>query len=1213
MTHLRLSLLGSPEVWYGRQRLNFATRKVLALLIYLTVEEGLHPREKLATLFWPESDPIHGRGALRTTLAHLRRTLDTQLPPDSQTYLVVEADALGFNTTSEFELDLRSVAAALETEQYGTLQEAIHLYRGDFLEGFALPDALAFDDWATFQREHWRRQMNTIFDRLSQWQSAGRHFAEGIATATRWVAHDPLNEAAYRRLMQLHFMAGNKTAALQAYKTSRSILAEELATEPSPETEILLDRIRTLRAKHEGRRFALSDVQGLQDEDRVYHSAFGLQPSFLTEIPFVGRTAEHLQLVTAYHTARQGQAQVVLIEGEAGIGKTRLATEFLAWVAVHQADVLWGRAFEAGGRLPYQPLVEALRQRVEQENAPEDLLSDVWLAEFSRLLPELRDRYPDLPLPTSDEALARTRLLEAVARLGQALAARAPVVLYMDDLQWADAASLDMLHYCGRSWTESNTPILLLLTIRSEALADPQGAFDSALPAGVRWTAPALQEWLSGLGRDVSLRRLTLGPITADETQQLVQILAGAQGRRGAEEIIPPLSPPTSAPPAWFARWLFDETAGQPFYISEMIKTLIEQGLLQPRRDENGVWIVDWQMKAQSAAPLPGLIPPGVREIILTRLHRLTPNATALLTAAAVIGRDCSFERLCQVADIPAGKGLPALDELLAGRLLLETDDLTRPYTFAHDKIRDVVYTEAGAARRRLYHSQAFTVLETTAAPPAELAHHALAARLTESAFRYSLAAGDAAMALFTIQDAIVHYEQARHQLSMNNKQLPITNLQSPIPDLYLGLGRAYELVGDYQQAQTVYQEMLAQAQASGQPEMACSALNRLGRVAAHTYEFEMAATWLQQALSVAEESGHKAALAETEWSLAQLAYHTFDYPTTLLHSRQTLALARELDNRELIAGSLNTLAYAEALLGQVRACQAHMEEAKNLYAALGNKALEVDCLTIIAVTKIWLGQVEASIADSRTAYAISREIDNPWGQIHSSAVLAAGLMDKGDYEEALYVARQGRQQAQTHDLVLVSFLNLLVLGMVHRALLALQTAQAVHLEAAALSERAQLESFAEMSATELCADCALAGDWETATRYARQALASRKYIALPLVVSPRWPETEALLRGGDIELARDDAQRWGELVGHIPRYRLPHLRSLAVLAEWEGNRGQAIAYLEEANALAEQIGLPGEQWPILARLGELYQAIGDEEKAQSAFEQAAEINALLI
>lgn len=244
MAHLRLSLLGSPEVRCGGQTLTFPTRKALALLIYLAVEGGTHSREKLTALLWPESDAPRGRGSLRTALAFLRRAFDDAPTATGQPHLLIEPDTLGFNFNSDFELDLHLVTAALKTQAAGSLQAAADLYRGSFLEGFSLPDASAFDEWATFQREHWRHQINTVFERLSQWQSQRRDFEEGIVTAVRWVAHDPLNEAAHRRLMQLHFLAGNKTAALQAYQVCRTILAQELATEPSPKTEALFERMK---------------------------------------------------------------------------------------------------------------------------------------------------------------------------------------------------------------------------------------------------------------------------------------------------------------------------------------------------------------------------------------------------------------------------------------------------------------------------------------------------------------------------------------------------------------------------------------------------------------------------------------------------------------------------------------------------------------------------------------------------------------------------------------------------------------------------------------------------------------------------------------------------------------------------------------------------------------------------------------------------------
>src|SRR5438067_1868253 len=248
-----------------------------------------------------------------------------------------------------------------------------------------------------------------------------------IETVNRWLVLSPLHEDAYRRLMRLHFAAGNRAAALHAYDTCRARLSTGMQTEPTPETVALVSRMRA--------------VAPPRRKEASAHPV-ALSPATFLEGPLLGRITELSTLIKVYHTAQRGQTQVVLLEGEVGIGKTRLASEFLAWAEVEGADVLQGQAFETGGQLPYRPVIEALRPRIERENAPDDLLSDLWLAELARLLPELCDRYPDLPAPVGDKSVARNRLFEAVVRLGQALAARTPLVLFIDDVQWADAASL---------------------------------------------------------------------------------------------------------------------------------------------------------------------------------------------------------------------------------------------------------------------------------------------------------------------------------------------------------------------------------------------------------------------------------------------------------------------------------------------------------------------------------------------------------------------------------------------------------------------------------------------------------------------------------------------------------------------------------------------------------------------------------------------------
>ncbi len=233
-----------------------------------------------------------------------------------------------------------------------------------------------------------------------------------------------------------------------------------------------------------------------------------------------------------------------------------------------------------------------------------------------------------------------------------------------------------------------------------------------------------------------------------------------------------------------------------------------------------------------------GFFPPSVREVILARLERLPPNALALLIAGAVLDQGITFERLCQIADLAEQDGLPALDEVLRSHLLYESEReggaggrlADGHYLFAHAKIRAVVYAEAGEARRSIFHRRAVQALQAAAAPPAILAYHALAAGLAEPAFRWSLAAGDEAMRVLAVRDAIALYEQARNLIAERSRRLGLeTMLPAPeIEHLYTHLGQAYEVNEEWEKARTVYTAMLTYAQNARQPVMESAALNRL-------------------------------------------------------------------------------------------------------------------------------------------------------------------------------------------------------------------------------------------------------------------------------------------------------------------------------------------------------------------------------------------------
>jgi predicted ATPase len=281
--------------------------------------------------------------------------------------------------------------------------------------------------------------------------------------------------------------------------------------------------------------------------------------------------------------------------------------------------------------LPYQVLVHALSRRLEEEQAPEALLSATWLSELSRILPELRERYPFLPEVPGDEMTARIRLFEAVTRLGQALCGQAPVVLCVDDLHWADAASLDVLHYAGQRWSESGTPLLLLLALRSEALA----------------TSNSLSRWVLGLHHDLPVTDLTLGPLTLDETQHLLGAIVDQQPRHSSQ-------PDRRSD---IGQWLFRETGGQPFYLVETLKDLLERRILTPHLTSQGE-ALELDMAALSAVQDQSVLPAGVRRLILSQLERLTTTGRSLLMAGAILGQAVSFELLCRVADVEEGDAL---------------------------------------------------------------------------------------------------------------------------------------------------------------------------------------------------------------------------------------------------------------------------------------------------------------------------------------------------------------------------------------------------------------------------------------------------------------------------------------------------------------------------------------------------------------------------
>ena len=716
MCQLQLSLFGVPIVKHGETTLTFSTRKALALLVYLALEGGAHPRKILSESFWPELDAERGRTVLRATLFELRKLLECSHSSGEQAHLLAERNTLGLNQDKSLVLDLHLVeAVSKQVERQGALlvgegdgelvaqlEQATHLMRGPFLEGFTLRDSQFFDDWTRQQREYWRLHMHHLFDALSRLYERVGDVEQAIDTVGRWLSFDPLHEEGYRMLMRLRFSLGDRVGALRAYKTCREVLAHELELEPEPETVALATWIRSTNPI----RLARTRSPGPLD------CSPGQPDTSLLQGPYLGRSAEFGSLIDCYRRVDAGQPHFVLIQGESGIGKTRLATEFLGWAQAQGAKVLMGKALPTGKQLPYQPFIAVLRHQLEQEHAPDELVSDVWLAELARLLPELRDRSPQLPVPTRDEALGHSGLFEATARLLQAWARRRPLVLLLDDMQWADTSTRDLVIYLVQSLAERSAPILLLLNLRTGAdtFLDPQSTWGMALKR-----------------TGIPLTTLGLAPFTQEETQHFVQALPWMKQQPDAEHNRANERGSARSSSATFrervesfALWLYAQTCGQPLYLVETLKGLLEQEILVPSLQQDGTWRLVLRSELLVQTPASALIPASVRELLRPQLGQLTPAARALLVAGAVMGEGLTFERLCQVAQLDEETGLQALEEVLRWGWLCEVkhteaSQVEVGYIFPGEMIRAVVYQEAGAVRQRLIQRRVAVVLQAEA------------------------------------------------------------------------------------------------------------------------------------------------------------------------------------------------------------------------------------------------------------------------------------------------------------------------------------------------------------------------------------------------------------------------------------------------------------------------------------------------------------------
>ncbi len=317
-------------------------------------------------------------------------------------------------------------------------------------------------------------------------------------------------------------------------------------------------------------------------------------------------------------------------------------------------------------------------------------------------------------MPLREEELGPYRLFEAIARLLRRWAARHPLILLLDDLQWADTGTLDLLLYLARSLVEQPAPVLLLLTLNTGA-----GSFSH------------LQDtWLMALKRThMPLAELALTSLSKEETYRFVQTLAWAESQSRVGDSLSTgnwaVDEETSLCPkvlASLANWLSVQTGGQPFYLVETLKEMLARDILFPSSQENGKGRLVLRFELLAETPVGEMIPESVRELIRSQLHRLSPSARDVLVAAAALGTHLTFERLCQVAQADELAGVHAIEELLRCGFLCEgkrgeEGQECEGYHFPAELVREVAYQEAGASRQRLMQKRVSLLLQEEAEP----------------------------------------------------------------------------------------------------------------------------------------------------------------------------------------------------------------------------------------------------------------------------------------------------------------------------------------------------------------------------------------------------------------------------------------------------------------------------------------------------------------
>ncbi|NJN81952.1 MAG: AAA family ATPase [Caldilineaceae bacterium] len=740
---VRLDHAVTESDWHTRQ-----ARQLLKILI--TERPRPVSSDRLIEILWPNSSPSAAATTLRSAINALRNVLEPDRPNRAPSlYIITQAPGYSFHLHPDIWLDVEVFERELNTLnpmpnsgiKRQRLEALLALYKDDYL----ISDPYA--DWVHNERERLQERYFTALLQLAELQAQSGDHTAAITSCRRILAKDEVRENAYQALMRYQAESGDSASALLSYERCRTILAEELGADPSPLTQMLHRRILN------------GEIEPYDVETLTFHSAqprdagqgvgatasrsvdlgtpaslpqHVLMPVFdaqFTEF-FVGREAELGELEKKLTRALQGSGELVVLEGEAGVGKSRLAHHLLRKAAELEATVITASCQALEQQLPFAPLADALGRYLH--SLSDDSLQSLptaSLAQLAQIIPSLQDRLPDLPPPTQDSAIGadenRQRLTDGIVGLLATLSRLRPLVFFLDDLHWADHDTLAVL---GRLANRAGTlSLFVLLAYRSDDLAENE----------------ALMTLLHAMKRTHHDHLTTVQRLRQQHVQRLIHLITGQPDEQSAQ----------------LASMLYDATLGNALFVTEAMRALRERQATSDEIEPQTLTMLAsaWSRNSQNELRLGRS--QRVQEVILERIERLPATARNVLHLAAVIGRDFSLELLESAA---TEDPVDCLQILLDRQFLVERAD--ERLDFSHQVVRQVAYDSLNMLQRRRLHlavADSLVALGRARQNPAEVAFHfsCSGTKAREPFAHYSVLAGERLLRAFGFRQALVHFD----------------------------------------------------------------------------------------------------------------------------------------------------------------------------------------------------------------------------------------------------------------------------------------------------------------------------------------------------------------------------------------------------------------------------------------------------------------------